>query len=402
MPMARRSIVPLGLLLVLVVSACGDTPEAATDGAVVADTALVASEAVAIAEFQLAAVAETEWRDAWQMPAHVSLDPGATQPLGSIVEGRVLEVRVFPGDRVRAGDIVAAIHSHEVMDARQALAAAQAGRITADSAAAVAEAAAGRAERLLAARALSPAEVERAKAARAAAVAARAAAHAEEERAEAMMAHLLGDAPAAGVDEHAALIRAPFDGVVTGRTAQPGQVVLVGQPLVTVAREGRLGILMHLPEEAVASVARDVAVRFTVPAYPDRTFRARVMRIAPVVDSMSRAMEVWAAIDGDGQRLLRAEMTANAELDGVRGARVLTVPAGAVQVMDGDTVVVVGRRVGDGMLLEARPVRLGRRSTDRAELLGGVAIGDSVLDRGAAIGKAELLKRRAARGGAGE
>ena len=401
MPMVRRSILPMGALL-SVLTACGGTPEAATDGAAVADTALVAPEAVAIAGFELAGVTETAWRDAWQMPAHVILDPGATQPLGSIVEGRVLEVRVFPGDRVRQGDIVAAIHSHEVMDARQALAAAQAGRITADSAATVAEAAAGRAERLLAARALSPAEVERAKAARAAAVAARAAAHAELERAEAMMSHLLGDAPAAGVDEHAALIRAPFDGIVTGREVQPGQVVLVGQPLVTIAREGRLGILMHLPEEAVASVARDVAVRFTVPAYPDRTFRARVMRIAPVVDSLSRAMEVWAAIEGEGQRLLRAEMTANAELEGARGARVLAVPAGAVQVMDGDTVVVVARRVGDRMLLEARAVRLGRRSTDRAEILGGVAVGDSVLDRGAAIGKAELLKRRAARGGAGE
>ena len=401
MPTVRRSILPMGALLG-VLTACGGTPETTTDGAAVADTALVAPEAVAIAGFELAGVTETAWRDAWQMPAHVSLDPGATQPLGSIVEGRVLEVRVFPGDRVRQGDIVAAIHSHEVMDARQALAAAQAGRITADSAATVAEAAAGRAERLLAARALSPAEVERAKAARAAAVAARAAAHAELERAEAMMSHLLGDAPAAGVDEHAALIRAPFDGIVTGREVQPGQVVLVGQPLVTIAREGRLGILMHLPEEAVASVARDVAVRFTVPAYPDRTFRARVMRIAPVVDSLSRAMEVWAAIEGEGQRLLRAEMTANAELEGARGARVLAVPAGAVQVMDGDTVVVVARRVGDGMLLEARGVRLGRRSTDRAEILGGVAVGDSVLDRGAAIGKAELLKRRAARGGAGE
>lgn len=408
MPMVRRSPVPrrallcaLSCALSCTLTACAGTPEAASDVAAVPDTALVAPEAVAIAGFTLAAVDETAWRDAWRMPAHVSLDPGATQPLGSIVEGRVLEVRVFPGDRVRAGDVVAVIHSHEVMDARQALAAARAGRITADSAATVAEAAAGRAERLLAARALSPAEVERARAARAAAVAARAAAHAELERAEAMMAHLLGEAPATGVDEHAALIRAPFDGVVTGRAVQPGQVVLVGQPLVTIAREGRLGILLHLPEEAVASVARDVPVRFTVPAYPDRTFRARVVRIAPVVDSMSRAMEVWAAIEGEGQRWLRAEMTADAELAGARGARVRTVPAGAVQVMDGDTVVVVARRVGGGLLLEARPVRLGRRSADRAELLGGVAVGDSVLERGAAIGKAELLKRRAVRGGGG-
>jgi RND family efflux transporter MFP subunit len=199
-------------------------------------------------------------------------------------------------------------------------------------------------------------------------------------------------------EEHAALIRAPFDGVVTGREAQPGQVVLVGQPLVTIAREGMLGVVLRLPEEAVASVAMGGTVRFTVPAYADRTFEARVSRIAPVVDSLSRAIEIWAAVRGDGQRLLRAEMTADAELLGASsagGAKVLTVPMGAVQVMEGDTVVVLASRMGEGMLLEARPVRLGRRTSLLAEVLGGVATGDSVLGAGAAIGKAEILKRRA-------
>lgn len=381
--------------------ACGRADAPAADAPVVPDTATLSAEAVAIAQFGLAEVRATEWRDAWHVPAHVTLDPAATQPLGSVVEGRVAEVRVFPGDRVREGQVVAVIHSHEVMDARQQLVAARAASISADSAAVVAEAAAGRADRLLAAKAVSVAETERTRAARAAADGARTAARAELERAEAFLEHLVGTGAPAGTEEHAALLRAPFDGVVTGRDVQPGQVVLIGQPLVTIAREGRLGVLLHLPEEAVASVAPGVPVTFSVPAYPGRTFAARVVRVAPVVDSMSRAIQVFAAIDAAGQRALRAEMTTDAQLLGARGPKVLTVPAGAVQVMDGDTVVVAARRVGTGMLLEARAVRLGRRTSERAEVTGGVAAGDSVLDAGAAIGKAELLKRRAQRSGGG-
>jgi len=374
--------------------ACGGDAEVTVESAVAADTALLTADAVAIGQFALAAVSEGEWRDSWHLPARVSLDPAATQPLGSIVEGRVLEIRVFPGERVRAGDIVAVIHSHEVMDARQRIVAARSASISADSAASATAAAAGRAERLLTARAVSVAEVEGARAARTAADASRDAARAELVRAEAFVEHLVGSGTPPGTEEHAALIRAPFDGVVTGRDAQAGQVVLIGQPLVTVAREGRLGVLLRLPEEAIASVSMDGPVRFTVPAYPGRAFDARVSRISPVVDSLSRAIEVWATVRGDGQRLLRAEMTADAELFGARGGKGLHVPAAAVQMMDGDTVVIVGTRIGEGLLLEARPVKVGRRTSQLVEILGGVGVGDSVLTSGAALGKAEIQKRR--------
>ena len=392
---ARRWI----LLPAIASLACAGAPEATPTTETVADTALLSAEAVAIAQFGLAAVEMTPWRDAWHVPAHIALDPAATQPMGSIVEGRVLAVRVFPGDRVQAGQILAEIHSHEVMDAREQLIAARAATTSADSAATVAAAAAGRAERLLAARAISPAEAERARAARVAATAARESAHAALERAQALVEHLIGPATPDGVDEHAALIRAPFDGVITGRTAQPGQVVLVGQPLLTIAREGHLGVLLHLPEEAVASVAPGVEVTLTVPAYPDRLFTARVQRIAPVVDSLSRSIQVWAAIEGAGQSLLRAEMTSDAQLLGGRGDRTLAIPAAALQIMDGDTVVVLASRVGDGLLLEARPVRAGRRTSAQVEILSGVGIGDTVLSTGAALGKAEILRRRSTEGG---
>jgi cobalt-zinc-cadmium efflux system membrane fusion protein len=384
----------IALLAAFSLAACTDGAAPAAETAVVADTALLSAEAVRIGGFSLAAATEEPWRDAWQLAARVTLDPASTQPLGSIVEGRVLEVRVFPGDRVRAGDVLVAVHSHEVMDARQQVVAARAGAMSADSAAAAAESAAARAERLLIAKAVSVAEVERARAARTAAIGARDAARAEHERAIAFLDHLVGSGTPPGTDEHAALLRAPFDGVVTGREVQPGQVVLVGQPLVSVARDAALGVLMRLPEEASADVAVGAPVRFTVPAFAGRVFDARVTRVAPVVDSLSRAIEVFARADAAAQRALRAEMTADAEMLAGGTARALSVPAMAVQVMEGDTVVIRATRLGDGMLLEAVPVRLGRRTSLRMEVLAGITAGDSVVARGAAVAKAEILRRQ--------
>lgn len=390
-----RSI-PIVLLTVVALSAtaCGGEAAPAAEAAVAADTALLSSEAVRIGGFELAAASEEPWRDAWQLAARVTLDPASTQPLGSVVEGRVLEVRVFPGDRVRAGDVLVAVHSHEVMAARQQLVAARAGATSADSAAATAESAAARADRLLAAKAISVAEVERTRAARTAALGARDAARAEYERAIAFLDHLVGSGTPAGTDEHAALLRAPFDGVVTGREVQPGQVVLVGQSLVSVARDAALGVLMRLPEEASADVAVGAPVRFTVPAFAGRVFDARVTRVAPVVDSMSRAIEVFARATGEAQRVLRAEMTADAELLGNGASKALSVPAMSVQVMEGDTVVIRATRLGEGMLLEAVPVRLGRRTSLRMEILAGLVAGDSVVAKGAAVGKSEILRRQ--------
>jgi cobalt-zinc-cadmium efflux system membrane fusion protein len=295
---------------------------------------------------------------------------------------------------VKEGDVLVAIHSHEMMDAQQRLISARAAATSADSNASVAAQTAARAERLLAAKAIALAEVERLRAANTSASATRDAAHAELARAEGYMKHLVGEGDTGGADEHAALVRAPFDGVITSRDAMPGQVVLVGQSLVGMARDASLGVLVRLPEEALAAVGQGEAIRFSVPAYPGRHFDARVTRISPVVDSVSRAIELWARASGDAQRLLRAEMTADAEMFGVGGATALAVPAEAVQLFEGDTVVIRGTRLGEGMLLEALRVRIGRRTGVRAEILEGLSAGDSVVTRGAAVAKAEILKRR--------
>jgi cobalt-zinc-cadmium efflux system membrane fusion protein len=383
----------------LALAACSKppAPAAATDSP--ADTALLSARAVTLAGFGVDTVRVLPWRESFALPARLVLDPASTQPLGAFAEGRVTRVLVQPGDQVSAGQAVVLIHSHEMMDARAAMSRADAGLASAEAAARTAVAAGARAERLFAAKALSQADLERARAAAAEGEAELVRAKAERSRADAMVQHLVGSGPApAGVDEHEVVVRAPSSGTVISRNVQPGNVVLVGQPMLTIGRVDGLQLKLNVPEQALGAARVGADVHFTVTAYPGETFTARMVRVAPAVDSLTRTIEAWAAV-ADPSHRLRAEMFANASLMGPAGTTTIAVPAGAVQALEGDTVVVVTEQRGEGMWLSAKPVRIGRRTPMMAEVLAGVDPGTAVIVRGAAVAKAELLKRRAAAGG---
>jgi multidrug efflux pump subunit AcrA (membrane-fusion protein) len=150
---------------------------------------------------------------------------------------------------------------------------------------------------------------------------------------------------------------------------------------------------MQLPEHAAGAAQPGTTVRFAVSALPDASFDARVERVAPTIDPVTRTIAVLARPVGD-VGTLRAEMYGTAELMGAAGASTLVVPAAAVQAMEGDTIVVTARERPDGLLLEAVRVRVGRRTAAHAEILAGLAPGTPVVTQGAAVAKAEILRRR--------
>ena len=358
------------------------------------DTALMGARMVEIARFELVPIRRQPWRDATRVPARLTLSPTATQRLGAIAEGRITRVHVLPGDVVRRGQVLVRIHSHEMMDARAKLAQARIMRQQAEADLALATSQADRAERLHAARALALSDLERARTLKLDAAAKRDAAQAELDRAKGMEEHLLGDGPMpTDYDEHDVLIRSPIDGVVVTRDAQEGVVVTVGMPLVTVSRTSELWMMAHVPETASAVARVGTRIRFTVTALGDRTFDARVVRVSPAVDTLTRTVELQAVVESRDPAL-RPELFATAELGGAPGAPVWVVPAAAVQSIEGDTVVITADRRGEGMKLEAVRVRIGRRTGEWVELLAGADSTRAVVVGGAAIAKAEILKRR--------
>lgn len=411
---APRPAFTLTAAFTLALAACGFTADdPSTDTSSPRDEAvLLSARAVEIGGFELLTVEPAPWQDTWRAPGRLTLDPVSTRPLGALVEGRIARVLVQVGDRVRAGQLLATLHSPGVLSASADLARARAALARAESELNLATGEAERAERLYEPKALSLAELERARAARTAAEAARAEAAAEAERAAALVAHLTGEepgvigdervatvaAPAPGIGAAAALpheapVLAPIAGVVTARHVEPGAVVLVGSPLFTVSRLETLSLTLQLPEEALAAAKVGARVRFTAAAYPERSFEGTVQRVAPALDTLTRTIEVVARVENlDGA--LRPEMYVDAELLGTDGAPVLAVPADAVQLLDGETVVILGNRRGDGLRIEAVPVRTGRRTAGAVEIVAGLEAGQTVIVQGAATAKAEILRRR--------
>ena len=378
------------------VLACGGDVRADTSPAetVSPDTVLLDAETTRLAGIVVATAESLGWRESWSAPARLTLDPAATQSLGAIAEGRVTRVLARVGDRVQQGQVLVTVHSHEMIDALGALARASAVDAQAASDSALAETTAARAERLYTLKALSLADLERTRAALARAVSARAEARAELTRARAMRSHLVGAGSVpAGTDEHEVLVRSPITGVVVRLDAQPGTVVVVGAPLVAVSRTTSLVLQMQLPERALGVAGPGAPVAFTVPAFPRERFEARVTRVAPTLDSATRTLAVQAQVL-DGAERLRAEMFATADLLGPPNAPTVSVPVGAVQAFEGDTVVITAHDRLGSLMLEAIPVRIGRRTAERAEILEGIAAGTPIVIEGASVAKAELLRRR--------
>lgn len=393
-----RSLAP-ALLLTGTVTACG-SGNATADAAVAAtaaivDTATLSAEAVRIAGFTVDTARRVPWQSTVTVPGRLMLDPQSLETIGSITEGRITHVLVRVGDRVRAGQVLVMIHSHEIMDARSGLARAKAQVAAAEAERDLAASAADRAHRLFDAKAMSRAEVERADVAKRVALANYDQATAERERTIALVDHLVGSGPLPPeADEHDVLVRTPIGGIVTGREAQPGTVVLPGTPLVTVGSPDKLQLQMHLPEALAVGIAAGSAVTYTLTESPTEKGEALVTRVAPTVDTLTRSIEILALPRGATRG--RAESFVQAEILGKGGAAALVVPAAAVQALEGDTVVFVAEQRGEGLFIKAARVRVTRRTTDRVELAAGIEAGTAVIVRGAAIAKAELLKRRTA------
>jgi len=113
-----------------------------------------------------------------------------------------------------------------------------------------------------------------------------------------------------------ATLRAPFAGTVVRLEARVGEVVMPGQPLLFLGDLSTLQVETDdLSEEDVARVRIGAPVTVTLDALPDRTFRGRVMAIAPMasVDQGGTNYKVTVALE-ERDPAMRWGMTAYVEV----------------------------------------------------------------------------------------
>ena len=176
------------------------------------------------------------------------------------------------------------------------------------------------------------------------------------------------------------VIRAPFDGVVTARFADPGTLIqsaVNGQsgavPLVSVAKGDRLRVYVYL-DQSVAPFVRtgDTAV-IRVPERPGWSREARVTRSSGALSPKTRTMQTEVDIENADGAILPGSYV-DVELD-VRVPALLEMPAEAL-VMRGDkTQIAVVDAEGR---VHYRPVAIADDDGQMVRLVSGVAEGERV------------------------
>ncbi|MFY9551601.1 MAG: efflux RND transporter periplasmic adaptor subunit [Thermoanaerobaculia bacterium] len=86
-------------------------------------------------------------------------------------------------------------------------------------------------------------------------------------------------------------IRAPADGVILHRMAEPGLLLTPGQPAFTMAFGDRLYVRTFLPESKLGRVRTGQSATVTVDAFPGKSFPARVAEISPDAEFTPKAVE---------------------------------------------------------------------------------------------------------------
>jgi len=176
-------------------------------------------------------------------------------------------------------------------------------------------------------------------------------------------------------------ITAPFAGVVTKRYADTGALIQAGtssetqsMPVVQLAEWSRLRLVVPVPESAVSQLLLGSAVQVHVSAM-NRDFEGRVARFADALSDETRTMHTEIDVENsDGS--LKEGMYAEAKIILKQQNNALTIPIQALERNStGGTVLIVDAQGR----VEERQVKLGAESSDRIEILAGLAENDRVV-----------------------
>jgi len=186
------------------------------------------------------------------------------------------------------------------------------------------------------------------------------------------------------------VVPAPIGGVITARSANPGQVVAMGQELFVVTDLGTVWLVGDLYEQDFSSVRVGSEATVTAAAYPGSALHGRVSYIDPRVDPQTRTAKVRVEVSNTGSRL-RLGMYVSIVFAGGGGQPQVVVPRAAVQSMGDQSVVFLPVAGEEGKFVRRR-VRLGPGSGDSFVVLEGLRAGDTVVTEGSFLLRAEASK----------
>jgi cobalt-zinc-cadmium efflux system membrane fusion protein len=308
--------------------------------------------------------------DYLDIPARVAADPAHVVHIFPQASGRMLGLRVLPGQEVKKGDVIAQIQSGDIAAARADFEKAKIEVIRADRALA-------RGKLLLQHEVLSQADYYELEAADETA-------HSELERSRQRI-HELGFSEDGTSDE--VDVRAPISGVVLDIGTASGEMQRSldnATSIATIADINSVWVVGDIFERDLSSVKPGREVQVLVPAYPGLTLSGKIANVGDALDPNTHTIKARVVLPNP-KHTLKADMFATIRVPGgIRSAVIL--PSTAVLHEGDKTSVFVVNASGK---YDQRTVTIGRTfesgAVKNVEVLTGLNDGDKVVTAGGAL-----------------
>ena len=181
-------------------------------------------------------------------------------------------------------------------------------------------------------------------------------------------------------------IRAPFDGRISIRQVELGQIVGPGTPIASLQSVSPIYADFWLPQQAVADLKPGLRATLRTDPFPDARWDGEVTVVNPEIDPATRNVRVRATFPNDDGRL-RPGLFANVDVVSGEPRKVLQVPATAVIYAPyGDSVYALTEKDdgkgGKTTVAQQKFVRLGERRGDFVAVVSGLSPGERLVGSG--------------------
>ncbi|MBF6058741.1 efflux RND transporter periplasmic adaptor subunit [Thiomicrorhabdus heinhorstiae] len=175
-------------------------------------------------------------------------------------------------------------------------------------------------------------------------------------------------------------ILAPFSGHLGFKQVTVGTLLTPTTTIVTLDSTDQMYLDMAAPAAYVGQVALNQEVEVRHAAFPQKVFKGHVIAIAPRLNESSALLQVRALLENPlGE--LKGNMQVNAKLL-LPTKLLISIPTTALLMLGERNFVYRLQESDKGVKVERIEVQVGRRYTDRIEVLSGLKAGDSVVSQG--------------------
>ena len=175
-------------------------------------------------------------------------------------------------------------------------------------------------------------------------------------------------------------VSSPVDGFVGKRTVDPGAMVNTNTAILSVVDISKLRLVANVVEKDLRMVSAGDAAEVEVDAYPGEKFRGKIARVAPVLDPATRTAAMEVEIPNTEGKL-KPGMYARINLTVEEHENALVIPKTAVIDYSNQRGVWVPNDGDRAMFI---PLKLGIENSDSVEVLDGLREGAKFVNNGAA------------------